>query len=111
MHLIHVLINIGNLIIPWIVGLEILGKGFLEGMGLFDTIVKWCKKKKLIKAGRAVKAKKIEKKGSPLVKFEKEEKRHKKTEKAEEAKHERREETDFKDIEKLAEKKSKFKRK
>lgn len=36
-HLIAILIRLANTIIPWIVGAEILGKGFMEGLELFVT--------------------------------------------------------------------------
>jgi hypothetical protein len=94
------LIHLANTVIPWIVGAEILSKGFLEGVGLLSTILKWFKKKR-----NSVKVKTVAKK------YVAEEKRHKKSETAEEKKHEHREMEDFKEIEKLAEKKSKFKRK
>ena len=115
-HLIAFIMHLANTIIPWIVGAEIIGKGFLEGVELLGTMSKWLKKNKTVSGfaltNTLVKLpnhkRKLVKVKTPVSKtvekkYVKEEARHKKSETVEESKHKRREMEDFKEIEKFAE--------
>lgn len=91
LHLMTILIHFANTIIPWIVGTEVIVKGFLECMSILGTILKWFHRRQM-KAKKKETVKKIEKKQ------EREERRHDRVEEAEEARHEKTHDREIKKI-------------